>query len=145
LPQQVEPLDPDGLLPNRIWVLWPNTRLDDPRFHWQNDHLVVAARPQERAAKLGYLNRQGWAGYIWEQIFFVKRFTPQPEKTYPDFGCNVEVYANDRFIELETLGPLAMLVPGQSARHREVWEIYPSPVRPRSLEEALLVLECIGL
>ena len=32
LPQQVEPLDASGLLPNRGLVLWPYTRWNDPRL-----------------------------------------------------------------------------------------------------------------
>jgi hypothetical protein len=33
-------------------------------------------------------------------------------------------------IELETLGPLVTLLPGQSVQHNETWEIYPSSDAP---------------
>ena len=36
----------------------------------------------------------------------------------------VESCCNDKFIELETLGPLTKLEPGASIYHMETWEIY---------------------
>jgi hypothetical protein len=41
-----------------------------------------------------------------------------------DHGCNAESYCNDEFIELETLGPLVKLEPGQFVTHTETWELY---------------------
>jgi hypothetical protein len=58
-------------------------------------------------------------------MLFHKEFdTPQAGKQYPDLNSNVEVYCGDEFIELETLGPLQQLEPGQSLSHREVWSLY---------------------
>jgi hypothetical protein len=34
-----------------------------------------------------------------------------------------QFYLSDAFCELETLGPLVDLVPGEQASHREVWEL----------------------
>jgi hypothetical protein len=34
-----------------------------------------------------------------------------------------QFYLGDAFCELETLGPLATLQPGESVAHREVWKI----------------------
>jgi hypothetical protein len=42
---------------------------------------------------------------------------------HPDNNCNCEIYCNDKFIELETLGPLTQLVPGASVRHVETWDV----------------------
>ena len=44
---------------------------------------------------------------------------------YPDAGCNAETYCNDRFVELESLGPLAPIDPGESTKLSETWELYP--------------------
>jgi hypothetical protein len=41
-----------------------------------------------------------------------------------DYGCNAEVYCCDRFIEVETLGPLVTLEPGASTVHVETWELH---------------------
>jgi hypothetical protein len=64
-------------------------------------------------------------GYWMDDVFFVKRFDASTDpKRYPDGGCNVESYCNDQFIELETLGPLTKLEPGDSIFHMETWEVY---------------------
>jgi len=56
-------------------------------------------------------------------VFFVKRWMPNPEAEHVDFGCNCESYCNDRFVEVETLGPFASLASGQSVTHVEEWEL----------------------
>jgi len=45
-----------------------------------------------------------------------------------DFGCNCECYCRDRFIELETIGPLVRLQPGESVTHVEEWELIETDV-----------------
>lgn len=130
VPQHTEPLDPAGLLPNRNLAIWPYTRLTDPRLHLRNEYLFVAGRPGLPALKIGSMNRQGWLGYLIDDLFFCKTFTPQPEPPHPDLGCNTEIYCNDRFIELETLGPLVELHPGEAVTHSESWQIYEWPAVP---------------
>ncbi len=132
LPQTAGALDARGLLPNRNFSLWPYTRINDPRLEWRDEVVLVHARAQLPACKIGYFNHQGWIGYWRDQVFFVKRFTPQAQVAYPDFNCNAEVYCNDQFIELETLAPLTTLLPEQTATHTETWELYagiPSAAR----------------
>ncbi len=46
-------------------------------------------------------------------------------RAYPDGGCNVEVFTCPDYLELETLGPLLALKPGQEAQHVESWHILP--------------------
>ena len=43
---------------------------------------------------------------------------------YPDFGCNFEVFTNPDFLELETLGPLVELQPGEVVEHVEHWWLF---------------------
>jgi len=40
---------------------------------------------------------------------------------YVDRGVSVECYRDERFIELETLGPLVTVQPGKRVAHREIW------------------------
>lgn len=63
-------------------------------------------------------------GYWIDGALFVKRFDAQADVKYPDNGCNVESYCNHEFIELESLGELAMVAPGQTILHNELWEIH---------------------
>jgi hypothetical protein len=43
---------------------------------------------------------------------------------YPDNNCNAEMYCGERFVELESLAPLAVLQPGASAVHVETWDLF---------------------
>lgn len=142
LPQPTSPVDDAGLLPNRQIVLWPYTRWSDPRLHLGDDVVVIEAQPLLPPVKVGYLNTRGWLGYFRAGTFFLKRLPAPAAGPYPDYGCNAEVYCNDEFVELESLGPLARLEPGQAVTHVETWEVYraggqPAPGDVREAIEAL--------
>jgi hypothetical protein len=55
---------------------------------------------------------------------FLKRTKSDPAKTYPDFGCSFETFTNEDFLELETLGPLTKVLPGQTAEQVEQWSLH---------------------
>ena len=124
LPQNLGPVDKTGLLPNRQLVIWPYTRLHDPRLELQDDLVLIRALPLTPPCKIGYFNRRGWAGYLQSGTLLLKHFAVQSASAYPDHGCNVEVYCNDQFIEVETLGPLAKLLPGDSTTEEETWDFH---------------------
>lgn len=126
-PQNTTPLDASGLLPNRQLVIWPYASWQDARLRLEDDLIFIQAQPQLPPLKIGYMNHQGWIAYCVHQVLFVKRFTPQPALPHVDFGCNVESYLNDLFIEMETVGPLARVEPGQAVQHTETWELYDAP------------------
>ncbi len=126
LPQWVGNTDASGLLPNRTFVLWPYTRINDPRLHLEDDFITLRADPSLPPFKLGYFNPHGWIAYWLDGVLFVKRYDPHPGATFPDGGCNTETYCNDQFVELETLGPLGRLEPGKSFVYTETWEFYDS-------------------
>lgn len=115
---------PEGLLPSRPLVLWPYTWLGDPRLTWGKSLVRVAQTP-ERAEplKLGAFVEQGIAAYAVGGDLFVKRF-PTGKGTYPDMGCNFEVFTDGRILELESLGPLVTLGRGETVRHVEVWSVF---------------------
>lgn len=116
--------DPDNLLPVRTMSLWSYTDLTDPRWHFGKE--TIGLRVDENLhsqQKFGVLNKQGWAGYKWQDLMFVKKFEYIADAEYPDMNSNVEVYTAGGFVELETLSPLKMLSPGDSIDHRERWEL----------------------
>jgi hypothetical protein len=123
LPQNTATTDPDGLLPNRLVALWPYTRWADPRLKLGEGVIRIEAEPVPQPFKIGYFNHAGWIEYHYRGLVFRKSFTPQPGEPHPDFGCNTEVYANDRNMELETLGPLVTVEPGRHVEHFERWEL----------------------
>jgi hypothetical protein len=144
LPLPNGPLDASGMLPNRRLALWPYTVWPDPRLDLHTDYLLVQAQAHPSPCKIGYLNHHGWAGYVRRGVFFCKRFEPHPDRPHPDLGCNVEVYCNDDFIELETLAPLQRLEPGQAATHVETWEFYPAPDMSPTVEGVRAQVQALG-
>jgi hypothetical protein len=145
LPQRVEPVDRDGLWPNRHLVLWPYTRWQDPRLQLGDEYVLIEAQPQLSALKVGYMNHHGWIGYLREGILFVKRFELCTDQPHADMGCNVEVYCDERCIELETLAPLCRLEPGQSATHVETWELYTGLGAPQTQDQVQAILSRVHL
>ncbi len=121
LPQPGRSADGNGLHPDRHLVLWPYARWNDPRLNLHDDYWLFQAQSRLPPCKFGYLNAHGWVGYLWEDVFFLKGFQPQVERLHPDQNCNVEVYCNDQFVELETVAPLARLEPGEMVSHVERW------------------------
>ncbi len=124
LPQTKTPLDQSGLLPNRQFALWPYSSWEDQRLQLYDDYILIQGDEKMPPIKIGYANRAGWVAYLRQGVFFCKKCTFQAGAKYPDFGSNTECYCDNRFLELETLGPLAHLEPEESAQHIETWEIY---------------------
>jgi len=112
-----------GLLPDRRIILWPYTDLSDSRLVMGKD--AVFLQQDEKAVapcKIGVSANPCWTAYWVDGMLFVKRFS-RGEGIYPDYGCSVEAYTNRDMLELETLGTMKKLEPGQVAEHREVWSI----------------------
>jgi len=117
--------------PDRHLVLWPYTSWRDERLLVDDDYVWINARPEPQELKIGLL-AGGWLGYLRSGMFFLKRFDPHLELLHPDLNTNAQLYCHDRFIELESLAPLAVLEPGQSSVHVETWEIYQDVDVPQS-------------
>jgi len=43
--------------------------------------------------------------------------------TYPDRGCNLEIFTNSEMLELETLSPLKQLKRDETLEHIETWTL----------------------
>lgn len=142
-PQPIGNVDNAGLLSNRRFSLWPYTQIDDPRLTLRDDFLLVHATPSLPPIKFGYFNSHGWIGYWADDVLFVKRFDAKGDAKYPDNGCNVESYCNHEFIELESLGELTTITPGETVLHNEQWEIYDTldvPFIPAEIKKLILEL-----
>jgi hypothetical protein len=118
---------------DRSLVLWPYSSLSDERLTLHEHAILIAARggPQTKfgagpdPGRLGYL-RQGW--------LFTKSVTPADgDASYADRGAVGQVYVNDSFCELESLGRLTVMSEGEVAVHRETWQA----VECDSIETAL--------
>ncbi len=145
LPQRTSRTDPAGLQPNRHIAIWPYTDINSPHITWGNRYILIDASIRAGALKIGLPNPAGWIGYHWQGLFFVKQAAFNPAAAYADFGASSQCYCNDSFIELETLGPLAAIEPGDSVCHRETWRVF-ADVELKRTEEAIAALcEHLGL
>jgi hypothetical protein len=141
LPMPVGNVDSAGLLHNRQFSLWPYSHIDDPRLELGDQFILFNANAVLPPFKIGYFNTSGWLAYWWDGILFRKTFEAQKTPTYPDNNCNAEMYCNDQFVELESLGPLTGLAPGASITHVEKWEVLekidflPGDVQSRLLDK----------
>jgi hypothetical protein len=112
--------------PNRNLVLWPYTSWTDERLGLRDGAVVIDALAGADL-KVGYFNDSGWVAYVRNGSTLVRRFEPATGKPHPDLGCNVETYSGPRYLELEVLGPLVTLAPGESTVLVERWELHPAP------------------
>jgi hypothetical protein len=122
VPQEPYGEGDDFLLPARPLALWQFTKMNDPRWIWGAKFIRAKQDPSSASEqKIGVLNKQGWTAYCLNGELLIKRFDYQPGSVYPDYGCNNEIYINGRFLEIETLGPLAKVPPAGVVEHLEHW------------------------
>jgi hypothetical protein len=117
--------DEEGLLSNRSMALWPYTDMNDTRVFWGKRYTLISQDvKKENPFKIGLTVPEKWACYNVNNNLFVKKFSYDKNMTYPDGGMNVETYTNHKFLELESLGHLQNVAPGQSIEHLEEWQIF---------------------
>jgi hypothetical protein len=126
-------------------VMWAYTDLSDPRWKFTKKYLTLRQDPNNQGAqKLGMFNTDTWAVYLLNGEAFVKRGKADPTKPYPDFGCSFETFTNNEFLEIETLGPLTKLQPGQTVELVEDWSLSrdakPAAVTDEELDRVVLPL-----
>lgn len=111
-----------SMRPSQSLALWPYSSWADDRLTIGPRSLTVVGRP-DKPFKIGCLSLIGELSYDLDGVRFTKRFDPAPDALHADMGCNAEIYTDEGTIELESLGPLVKLGPGQSTTHDETWEI----------------------
>jgi len=117
--------------------------INNPSFRADPATGLFCAHYERRVGKIGLDNAAGWVATVdgTRGYVFVERFTPFPDKTYPDHA-SVEFWMNGagqfvtgttvveakddpietpHLVETEVLGPLVELAPGQSASFRLDW------------------------
>uniref|UniRef100_A0A7V4TI39 Uncharacterized protein n=1 Tax=Candidatus Caldatribacterium saccharofermentans TaxID=1454753 RepID=A0A7V4TI39_9BACT len=125
IPQEPYQSWSENLLPVRSLALWGYTDMSDPRWLWGKRYVTLRQDPEKTSPqKAGFGNRLGWGAYFLEGYLFVK-YTPYLRGAlYPDMGSSFEIYTDHRFLELETLGPLVRLEPGETVEHQEDWFLF---------------------
>jgi hypothetical protein len=142
-------MDKDHYLPVGAFGIWSFTDFADPRWVFGTSYIQLRhmSNSQGRFKEQmgGVYNSAGWAAYFKQGWLFVKRAVVISGARYPDFGCNFEVFTNPEFLELETLGPLVELQPGEDVEHGEQWWLFdnvPSGDNDAWIDSAVLPLVC---
>jgi hypothetical protein len=115
----------EGSMPTRSLVVFPYATITDSRLEIHDDLILVHGSADSKFFKIGSYNPFGWAAYVLEKVLFIKHFPVGDFRMLPDMGSNVEVYVRDLYLELETLGKLIWLKPGESVTFEETWEVIP--------------------
>jgi len=104
--------------------VWDYTHVGDCRIQWRENCLLVRQDVKiTRWLKMGLSSLLGVLGYLRGEHLFIKRVVTYPDECYPDGGSTVEVWTNDRYLELETLAPVRSAEPGQMVEHVEFWAL----------------------
>ncbi|MEA2008287.1 MAG: hypothetical protein U9O54_04130 [Chloroflexota bacterium] len=141
LPQNTGLMNGNPTLPNRTLAFWPYTDIKNPHLTLKNDAIIIEAKFEDGALKVGFPNPRGWLAYWQEGVLFVKRAVCHSSAEYYDFGSSSECYCAPDVLELETLGPKVTLQPGESAAHKETWEIYTNFEWNDDLAETMAFIE----
>ncbi len=132
-----------GLLSNRRLVIWEYTDINDERFFIDDRYMTLRQTAKPRSFKVGMNNEDGWCAYLNKGQLFVKSSVFDENAEYPDFGCSCETFTDQYIMEIETLGALRTLKPGEMSEHTEIWELTAcgESFDPRSSEEIRMFAE----
>lgn len=129
---------PDVLPPTNPLIMWAFTDFTDPRLKLTKKYLTLKQDPQNTTPqKLGHFNLNTWAAYLLGSDLFVKRYQAQPNRTYPDMGSSFEIFTRNDMLEMETLGPIEHLAPGQTLTHVEHWSLHKDVKIPSLTDDEL--------
>ena len=116
---------PRDLLPNRGIVLWAYSDLSDLRLTLGSRFWLLRQAADYPPIKIGLAHRERWIAYVLGETLYLKIFEYDPTAAYPDGGCNFETFTDSEMLEIESLGPLVTLQPGESTDHHETWHLFP--------------------
>ena len=135
---------PGNFVVSNTISLWPVTDMSDARFVWGKAFVLFKQSPENIGPqKIGLSVPAGWGAYARKGPLFLKQVTYQPGASYPDNGCNVELYNQENMAELETLGPLSLIPTGEAVEHLETWTLLdhiPQPRNEADVQTSLLPL-----
>jgi hypothetical protein len=114
---------PSDYGPGLTMVLWPYFDFTDKRWSLGSKYITLRQDNKKGPTKLGFNHRLGWVGYLNSGTLFVKRFEYKEGAKYPDDGCNYETFSNEQFLEMESLGPVTTLKPGEKVELVETWDL----------------------
>jgi hypothetical protein len=116
---------PEMLAPTNPLVMWAYTDLSDPRWIFMKKYLALRQDPKATSPqKIGLFNPRTFGAYLLRNELFLKQYAAEPDRVYPEFFCSFQTFTNADFLELETFGPFAKLLPGQTVSLIENWSLH---------------------
>lgn len=115
---------PADYAPNQEMILWPYFDFTDRRWTFGSRYIFLRQDVTKGPSKIGLAHRMGWVAYLNSGVLFVKRFDYREGAVYPDMGTRYQTFTYQEMLEMETVGELVTLRPGQSAELNESWELY---------------------
>ena len=109
--------------PQRFVSLWGATNLSDPRLQILQSEIIAEHQAIDDYFKIGVYCPGGKAILESKGQKLTMGFAVPPANTLPDNGCNFELYMAKTFLEMETLGSVTQIAPGESASHWETWKL----------------------
>ena len=135
---------PEDLEPTNPLIMWAFTDLSDPRWKFTKKYLTLRQDPANHSPqKLGHWYRHTFGAYFLGGDVFLKEYFPAAGMQHPEFGASFEIFTNQDFLELETMGPFRKLAKDESLIHIEYWSLHKATleaVTDQALDAALLPL-----
>lgn len=123
IPMIPRKIDKHGLLPDRVISIWPYTKLNDRRLIYGENYVLIKHDPAiSHPIKIGVRAFPPVVAYWIKGYLFIKKIVEE-NSMYPDNNVYIEVYANDKIIELETLSPVRRVEPDGVNTHTEYWKV----------------------
>lgn len=127
---------PKDFAPNQELILWPFFDFADTRWSFGKKYIFLRQDVNKGPTKIGLAHREGWVGYLNGGLLFVKRFDYSETAVYPDLGTRYQTFSNEDMLEMETVGELVALKPGESAELIEQWELFGNVPEVRTEADA---------
>jgi len=137
------PLNPKSRFPLGYILYGPGPVMnyrpkEHPNIKIRDGFLEISGTPPQ--PKFGIDSYAGWLGYITrDNLLFVKRFPVYPKRVYGEMaGFTISIwYFKEKMCELEPIGPMETLKPGESASFTEEWWLFPYDYPQEGQEIAL--------
>ncbi|MFC2111911.1 hypothetical protein ACFLTA_01455 [Bacteroidota bacterium] len=124
------PMNPLSRYPKGYIIYGPGNVMDyrpaaEPNIRLREGVLEILGSPSR--PKFVMDCSEGWLAYVsMDDQLFIKKFEIYPKRVYGDMAGNTAsiYYYKDLFCEVEPLGPLEIIPPGQSASFTEHWYLF---------------------
>ena len=131
---------------SRFKAGWSQRRQDGNKIYYDGEHpnapqvrvlddvLVVAASGD--VTQIGADSMAGWVAYARGKLLLVKYFPCFAQGHYSEGGNTVEIYFDQRAVELSPLSPETKVAPGREYNFPEKWLLIPLTKEVTTGEEA---------